>query len=114
MQFPPIRQPRDLDHGPDFDSTPARGGNASSYALGFLHVFGVDHKEAAKLLARLRERTVCYQALTVADADAGGCRCGMQRSRSDIVAVRFRLICAHHRKSTIGISCGLALLFIMQ
>ena len=44
-----------FNHGADFNSAPTTGGTAGGGVDGFVEVFGIDHKEAAELLAGFGE-----------------------------------------------------------
>src|SRR5436190_1295754 len=68
------RQPRQLHHRADFDRAFARSWNFRGDPDRFVQILGVDQKIAAEVLARLGERAVRHQPLSLAHANARGRR----------------------------------------
>ena len=85
-------QARDLPHRPDFDGADARPWNPSSDADRIIQILGIDQKVAGDLLARLDERPVGHEALSVADPDDGSGRRRMQRRSAQIFLVGVELV----------------------
>src|SRR5579872_3046602 len=72
------RQILDLDDWTDLHDPFASSGNSGRNADGFIEIIGVNHEEAAELLASFCKRAVGDEALALANADAGGGGDGLQ------------------------------------
>src|SRR5215204_1512682 len=66
-----LRQAGDLHHRPNLDRAPAHPRDASGDLDRLVEICGVDQVVTSELFARLGKRTVGYQPLAVAYADAG-------------------------------------------
>src|ERR1700687_4839374 len=87
-----MRESRYLDTRPDFDGAFAGPRNPGGDAYRLVEILGVNHEEAAELLARLRKRTVGHEPLAITHPDAGCRRDWVQRSRGQILPVRVKIL----------------------
>src|SRR5580704_10896750 len=80
-------QVRYLHHRPNLDRPFACARNTSGDVDCLVEVSGFDHEEAAKLFARLRERTVGHNPFALAHPNRGRCRHRLQRRRAQKLAI---------------------------
>ena len=86
------RQPLDLSHRSDFNSSDPCSGNPGGDVDRLVKILGVDQEIAADLLARFSERTVGHEPFAVANYNAYRRRCWLQWRSIQVLSISVELI----------------------